>query len=118
MKRKLESGSSLYLFITAIFIMMLASAVPAADQNPKQCKGRLCLISMGAGDRDNMTVRAQKTVLAADVVLTGKHLRQKFADLLQGKEKVILATLDTILDTTKDMELPFEHLIYVGDFLK
>jgi precorrin-4/cobalt-precorrin-4 C11-methyltransferase len=86
MNRKLESGSSLCLFIITIFITMLASAVPTSAQNPTPLKGRLCLISMGAGDRDNITVRAQKTVLAADVVLTGKQLRRKFADLLQGKE--------------------------------
>lgn len=33
------------------------------------------------------------------------------------KEKIINATLDTILEKTKGEKLPFEHLIYVGDFL-
>ncbi len=33
------------------------------------------------------------------------------------KEKIIHATLDTILEKTKGKKLPFEHLIYVGDFL-
>ena len=33
------------------------------------------------------------------------------------KEKIIHATLDTILEKTKEKKLPFEHLIYVGDFL-
>jgi len=33
------------------------------------------------------------------------------------KEKIIHATLDTILEKTKGEKLPFEHLIYVGDFL-
>ena len=35
----------------------------------------------------------------------------------KGKEKVIEGTLDTILEKTKGDKLPFEHLIYVGDFL-
>lgn len=86
MKRKFDSEGPLCLFICAICIMMLASAAPTAAQNPTQGKGRLCLIGMGAGDRDNITVRAQKAVLAADVVLTDKHLRPKFADLLEGKD--------------------------------
>ncbi len=33
------------------------------------------------------------------------------------KEKIIHATLDTIMQKTKGKKLPFEHLIYVGDFL-
>ncbi|KIX11841.1 SAM-dependent methyltransferase [Dethiosulfatarculus sandiegensis] len=36
----------------------------------------------------------------------------------RDREKVKIATLDTILDQLKDKKLPFEHLIYVGDFLK
>ncbi len=35
----------------------------------------------------------------------------------KGKEKVIQGTLDTILEKTGSGKLPFEHLIYVGDFL-
>ena len=33
------------------------------------------------------------------------------------KEEIIQGTLDTILEKTKGGKLPFEHLIYVGDFL-
>jgi precorrin-4/cobalt-precorrin-4 C11-methyltransferase len=35
----------------------------------------------------------------------------------KGKERIIDGTLDTILEKTKGKRLPFEHLIYVGDFL-
>jgi len=35
----------------------------------------------------------------------------------RDKEQVIQGTLDTILEKTKGEKLPFEHLIYVGDFL-
>jgi precorrin-4/cobalt-precorrin-4 C11-methyltransferase len=33
------------------------------------------------------------------------------------RQRIIHATLDTILEKTKGEKLPFEHLIYVGDFL-
>jgi len=35
----------------------------------------------------------------------------------RDKENVIQGTLDTILEKTKGEKIPFEHLIYVGDFL-
>jgi precorrin-4/cobalt-precorrin-4 C11-methyltransferase len=35
----------------------------------------------------------------------------------KDKEKIIHGTLDTILEKTKGEKIPFEHLIYVGDFL-
>jgi len=82
MTRKFDSG--MWIFIASIFIVMLAYA-PTAALEPTEGKGRLFLVSMGTGDRDNMTIRAQKVVLAADVVLSSKHLLETFADLLEGK---------------------------------
>jgi precorrin-4/cobalt-precorrin-4 C11-methyltransferase len=35
----------------------------------------------------------------------------------KDKENIIYGTLDTIVEKTKGEKLPFEHLIYVGDFL-
>jgi precorrin-4/cobalt-precorrin-4 C11-methyltransferase len=35
----------------------------------------------------------------------------------KDKERIIDGTLDTILEKTKSEKLPFEHMIYVGDFL-
>ena len=35
----------------------------------------------------------------------------------RDKERVVTATLDTILERIKGEKLPFEHMIYVGDFL-
>ncbi|RKZ27356.1 tetrapyrrole methylase [bacterium] len=35
----------------------------------------------------------------------------------RDKQKIIRATLGTILEKTRGKKLPFEHLIYVGDFL-
>ena len=34
------------------------------------------------------------------------------------KERVVKGTLDTILEQVRGQEFPFEHLVYVGDFLK
>lgn len=34
-----------------------------------------------------------------------------------GKHAVLRATLDTVIAATQEQELPFEHLVYVGDFL-
>ncbi|MFW5489768.1 MAG: SAM-dependent methyltransferase [Desulfovibrio sp.] len=36
----------------------------------------------------------------------------------RSKQKVLEATLDTVIEKTSGGKLPFEHLIYVGDFLK
>jgi precorrin-4 methylase len=34
------------------------------------------------------------------------------------KQSVLHATLDTIVEKIQGQELPFEHMIYIGDFLK
>lgn len=34
------------------------------------------------------------------------------------KQQVLRATLDTVVDKVGDSDLPFEHMIYVGDFLQ
>lgn len=36
----------------------------------------------------------------------------------RDKERVILATLDTILEKNKGLDMNFEYMLYVGDFLK
>ena len=35
-----------------------------------------------------------------------------------AKERVIRGTLETILDKLGEQDIPFSHLVYVGDFLK
>jgi len=37
--------------------------------------------------------------------------------LFTEKERVIQGTLDNIVDKDGNEKLPFEHLMYVGDFL-
>ena len=36
----------------------------------------------------------------------------------KDKEHIVRGTLDTILDETRGKKFPFEHLVYVGDFMK
>jgi precorrin-4/cobalt-precorrin-4 C11-methyltransferase len=33
------------------------------------------------------------------------------------KEHIVRGQLDTIIEATKDKPFPFEHLVYVGDFM-
>ncbi len=79
---------ALLLLIPALAFCLLAAwtAVPAAATEANPGQGRLYLVSLGAGDRDNVTIRAQKTIASAQVVLAGKHTCQQYADWLQGKE--------------------------------
>ncbi len=48
--------------------------------------GRLFLVSTGIGDPENITVRAQTIIAAADVVLGFQSQLEKFADLVRDKE--------------------------------
>jgi len=67
-----------------------AACIPAAALSASTAveapSGALYLVSIGIGDPDNITVRAQKTLSQADVVFGMKHLRERYAELLQGKE--------------------------------
>lgn len=48
-------------------------------------KGKLYLVSTGIGDIDNITVRADKIIREADVVLAMPFIQQTFSSLLDGK---------------------------------
>jgi len=70
------------MIIAAVFVslfFLLASA--HADGG-----GKLYLVGLGVGDRDNMTIRARKTIAGADVIFAMKGIREGYADLLSGKE--------------------------------
>ena len=53
------------------------------DTSPKP--GRLYLVSVGIGDPDNLTLRAQRTIKSADVVFCMRFVRERFEELLHGK---------------------------------
>lgn len=48
--------------------------------------GKFFLIGVGVGDADHITVKAQNTILAADIVFTMDFVRERLSDLLRGKE--------------------------------
>lgn len=72
------------LAIVALLLGLTMCAVSAMAR--AQGSGRLYLVGLGAGDRDNMTIRAQKTLQEADVVFAMRNMRTQYADLLAGKE--------------------------------
>lgn len=49
-------------------------------------ESQLYLVSLGIGDIDNMTVKAQKTLAKADVVFGLRGMLEAYAPLLEGKE--------------------------------
>lgn len=57
-----------------------------SDRRLDIAAGRLFLVSVGIGDPDNITVRAQKTLREADVIIAFQSLLEKFSELVDGKE--------------------------------
>lgn len=49
-------------------------------------QGDFALVSVGIGDPDNMTLRAYRTLAAADLVIGMKHVCEGLAEYLQGKQ--------------------------------
>ncbi|MBG0776338.1 MAG: tetrapyrrole methylase [Desulfovibrionaceae bacterium] len=65
--------------------LLLAGFAPAAPARAADT-GRLYLVGLGVGDRDNMTLRAQKIVAKADVVFAMKRMLKDYAEMLEGKD--------------------------------
>jgi precorrin-4 methylase len=76
--------TSKYLSAAAfvLFAFVALSAVRAGAAGP----GHLYLVGLGAGDRDNMTLRARKVIDQADVFFAMKGIQKSYADLIAGKE--------------------------------
>lgn len=70
---------SLTLALVAAFVLSIPAHAAEA--------GHLYLVGLGAGDRDNMTIRAQKVIAEADVVFAMKGVRESYADMIAGKEQ-------------------------------
>lgn len=86
MKLEVAVGKPCRFAAVFLFILIVCIATPSAAQNAASGKGRLYIVSLGSGDHDNITLRAQKTMASADVVLAMKHTCQQWADALKGKE--------------------------------
>ncbi|NCA72080.1 MAG: tetrapyrrole methylase [Sphingobacteriia bacterium] len=79
--------AAIHLLGCLLLIGAPLAADTAAESRPSTAKsGHLYLVSVGVGDPDNITVRAQKTLAEADIVFGMEGTRERFADLLQGKE--------------------------------
>jgi len=63
-----------------------ASAETETETSSTKQSGHLYLVSIGIGDPDNITVRAQKILAESDIVFGMESVRERHADLLQGKE--------------------------------
>lgn len=72
-------------FLLALPALLLAGLFLAGPACAAQT-GRLYLVGLGAGDRDNMTLRAQKVIAEADVVFAMGRVLKDYADMLEGKE--------------------------------
>lgn len=85
---KLKGFAANYLGLLALcsLIFIFTTAMSMAAQKADTDKGQLYLVGLGSGDRDNMTLRAQKVLAQAEVVFAMRHLFEEYADLLQGKE--------------------------------
>lgn len=77
-----ERYISTVLALFLIFVMTLFSMNTQA-QSPK---GQLYLVSVGIGDPDNITVKAQKTIARADIIFGMKRVQERFPDLIADKE--------------------------------
>jgi precorrin-4 methylase len=86
MELKTKTRPPLYLMAVAIFTLLAFTATPSLAQKPAPDQGHLYLVGLGAGDQDNMTVRAQKTIAGADIILALPWVREQYADLLAGKQ--------------------------------
>lgn len=75
-----KPGAGLPAFLFAVCTLLVLGTAQAAEQ------GKLYLVSVGIGDPDNITVKAQKIIKQADLLIGGRRLTENFADLVQGKQ--------------------------------
>jgi siroheme synthase len=68
-----------------IFLATTTGCAPVSGNTMSPGAGTLSLVSVGTGDPDNMTIRARKTIMAADIVFTMGARTERYGDLLRGK---------------------------------
>jgi precorrin-4/cobalt-precorrin-4 C11-methyltransferase len=71
-------------FVTATFLA--TGCAPLSGKTSVSGPGTLSIVSLGTGDPDNVTIRAQKAIAAADVVFTMGGRSDRYGELLKGKE--------------------------------
>ncbi|SNR90962.1 Precorrin-4 methylase [Humidesulfovibrio mexicanus] len=81
MQRKRSRFTFLAMTMAALIAFAAVSAWASAP-----AKGELFLVGLGAGDPDNMTLRAHKTIAKASVIFAMKGTAEKYAEYLKGKD--------------------------------
>lgn len=83
-----DRSTMLLRVVCAALMFFIASSagsyVTACSQGAQ--KGRLYLIGVGPGDADNITLRALNTIKGSQVVFCMGETKNKFRDILKGKE--------------------------------
>lgn len=65
--------------------LMLCSSFCLIAPSVSAANGQLSLVSVGIGDPDNITIKAQKTIQEADIVFGMSRVQEQFPDLLADK---------------------------------
>jgi precorrin-4 methylase len=77
------AGSLLMFFLAILASHGVCPRDVLANTHPET---RLYLVSVGNGDPDNITLRALRTIENADVLFCMDGIREKFPDIVKGKE--------------------------------
>jgi precorrin-4 methylase len=70
--------------MSTALLLFISGNIVAADPAPTQ----LYLVGTGVGDPDLITVRAINVIKKADVVFGSDHMKEKYAEYLQGKDVI------------------------------
>lgn len=84
-KRRLQT-MPLPIFITVFLILFCFYSGAVTHAAVEKQTHPLCLVSVGVGDPDLITLRAIDTIKKADVIICRQRMRDKFKVYLDGKE--------------------------------
>jgi precorrin-4/cobalt-precorrin-4 C11-methyltransferase len=86
----LSNTKSAATVVMALMLFLSTAACFAKSRAPERSADNIApglyLVSVGNGDRDNITLRALKTIQAADIIFCGGYTEKEFSNLLRGKE--------------------------------
>ena len=84
-QKKREEWRPLVMALVFAVLLFLGASVP---QGAAMATGRgaLCLVSVGVGDPDLITLRAVDTIAKSDVIICREKTQELFASYLKGKE--------------------------------
>lgn len=83
--REMETWSKT-LMVMAFLVLVFFQTCGVSHASSEKTNSALCLVSVGVGDNDLITVRAINTIKGSDVIVCREKTREKFAEYLEGKE--------------------------------